>query len=558
MEFRILGPLEVVEQGNPLPLGGARQRALLAFLLTRANEVVSTDRLIDELWGEGPPKAAANALQYHVSRLRKLLAPSNPIATKEPGYLIRVRPDQLDLLRFERLVEEGQRSSPEAAAELFREALALWRGPALADVAHESFAQSEILRLEELRLGALEHRIDADLALGRDVELVAELEALVREHPLRERFRAQLMLALYRSGRQAEALDVYRQTRRLLVEELGIEPSPALHGLEQAILNQDPGLTPAAEAFAPQQRSIVVVAGDAAQLDDLLAVAEPLARRPARELILARLLRHDDDLAAATRELADRRRGLIERGASARAAAYTTSELGNDVVRLASEHDVDLVLVAASPILLETGRPDEDLDLILERTPCDVAVLAGTGDLADGPIVTPFAGVEHDWSAIEVAAWLAGALGTTLRLLGTEADPALGRRDASRLLARASLLVQQVVGIATEPVLVPPGEEGVLGAARDARVLVLGLSDRWRTEGIGVVRLAVAAGVGVPTLFVRRGLRPSGVAPSETLTRFTWTLAHQHDASVLPASETNRGHKADTSETTHATSGDAH
>jgi DNA-binding SARP family transcriptional activator len=528
VEFRILGPLEVVEEGSQLALGGARQRALLVLLLTRANEVVSTDRLIDELWGERPPKAADNALQYHVSRLRKLLGPGSAIVTKEPGYLIRVEPDELDLLRFERLVEEGQRSSPEAAARILREALALWRGPALADVAHESFAQPEILRLEELRLVALERRIDADLALGRDAELVAELEALVREHQLRERFRAQLMLALYRSGRQAEALEVYRQTRRLLVEELGIEPSPALHELEQAILHQDPELTPQA-VTAPRERAIMVVAGNEDRLDNLLALAEPLARRPARELIVARLLSHDGDLAAATLGLAERRRGLTERGTSTRVAAYTTFELGNDVVRLASEHDVDLVMVAASPALLESGRPDPDLDHILEGAPCDVAVLAGTDEIAEGPIVAPFAGAEHDWSAIEVAAWLAGALGTTLRLVGTEADPALGRRDASRLLARASLLVQQVVGIVTEPVLVPPGDEGVLGAARDARVIIVGLSDRWRAEGIGRVRLAVAAKARAPTLFVRRGLRPSGVAPYETLTRFTWTLASQHE-----------------------------
>ena len=528
MEFRILGPLEVVEDDSPIALGGARRRALLALLLTRANEVVSTDRLIDELWGERPPENAANALQYHVSRLRKLLGGPEAIITREPGYLIQVGPDELDLLRFERLVEEGQRSSPEAAARLLRDALALWRGPALADVAHESFAQAEILRLEELRLVALERRIDAELELGRDAELVAELEALVREHPLRERLRAQLMLALYRSGRQADALEVYRQTRRLLVDELGLEPSPALHELEQAILHQDPELSPRVDPVAPGQRALMVVAGDQGSVDDLLALAEPLARRPARELILAHLLSEDGDLAAATRALADRRRGLVERGASARVAAYTTSEPGRDAVRLASEHDVDLVLVAASSALLERGIPDRDLDHILERTPCDVAVLAGTGELAEGPIVVPFAGVEHDWSAVEVAAWLAGALGTTLRLLGTAADPALGRRDASRLLARASLLVQQVVGILTEPVLVPAGEHGVLEAARDARVLVIGLSDRWRTEGIGHVRLAVASGARVPTLFVRRGLRPSGVAPSETLTRFTWTLASQH------------------------------
>ena len=179
------------------------------------------------------------------------------------------------------------------------------------------------------------------------------------------------------------------------------------------------------------------------------------------------------------------------------------------------------------PRLLESGRPDDDLGVVLEHAPCDVAVLAGTGDGAAGPVVTPFGGVEHDWAAIEVAAWLAGALGTTLRLLGVEADPALGRRDGSRLLARASLLVQQVVGIVTEPVLVRAGEHGVLEAAQDARLLVVGLSDRWRTEGLGPVRLAVAVGAGVPTLFVRRGLRPGGVAPNETLTRFTWTLASQ-------------------------------
>ena len=309
---------------------------------------------------------------------------------------------------------------------------------------------------------------------------------------------------------------------------LGIEPSPALHELERAILHQDPELAPRVDVVAPRQRAIMVLAGNEDRLDDLLALAEPLARRPARELILARLLSDDGDLVAATRELADRRRSLTERGASARVAAYTTSELGSDAVRLASEHDVDLVIIAASPALLESGRPGPDLDHILERMPCDVAVLAGTGALAEGPIVAPFAGAEHDWSAIEVAAWLAGALGTTLRLLGTEADPALGRRDASRLLARASLLVQQVVGIVTEPVLVPTGDEGVLGAARDARMLVIGLSDRWRAEGIGRVRLAVAARAQVPTLFVRRGLRPSGVAPDETLTRFTWTLSSAH------------------------------
>jgi hypothetical protein len=163
-----------------------------------------------------------------------------------------------------------------------------------------------------------------------------------------------------------------------------------------------------------------------------------------------------------------------------------------------------------------------------------VGVLSGTGEIAAGPVVTPFGGAEHDWAAIEVAAWLAQSLETTLRLVGTEANPAVGRRDASRLLARASLLVQQVVGIVTEPVLVRAGEAGVLEASHDARLLVIGLPERWRTTGIGNTRIAVALGAEVPTLFVRRGLRPGGVAPNETLTRFTWTLGSEEIPPAAP------------------------
>ncbi len=271
----------------------------------------------------------------------------------------------------------------------------------------------------------------------------------------------------------------------------------------------------------------MVVAADQERLDDLLAVAEPLARRPARELILARLLRDGGELVAASAALSGRRDALAQRGVASRIATYTTDEPGADAVRLATEHEVDLILLDAASELLESGLPDRDLGTVLERAPCDVGVLSGTGKMGAGAVVTPFGGAEHEWAAIEVAAWLAQSLGTTLRLVGTAADPALGRRDASRLLARASLLVQQVVGIATEPVLVRPGEEGVLEASRDARLLVVGLSDRWRSEGIGHTRLAVAMYAEVPTLFVRRGLRPGGVAPNETLTRFTWTLGSE-------------------------------
>ena len=237
MDFRILGALEVVDDGDRrLPLGGYRQRALLALLLTRANEVVSLDSLVDDLWGATPPKAAANTVQYYVSQLRKVLG-ADRILTRSPGYAARVEPGELDLERFERLVAVG-------SGEALREALSLWRGPALADFPFEPFAQATIGRLEELRVVALEQRVEVDLAEGRHADLVGELAALVAEHPLRELLRGQLMLALYRSGRQAEALEVYKATRRILVDELGIDPSPALQELERAILRQDSSLVP--------------------------------------------------------------------------------------------------------------------------------------------------------------------------------------------------------------------------------------------------------------------------------------------------------------------------
>ena len=243
MEFRILGPLEVRDGDRPIELGTGRQRKLLAILLLRANEVVSTDRLIDELWDGHPPPTAAKALQGHVSQLRKLLGQLTLI-TQPPGYLLRVAPEQVDALRAERLLLESEDAEPAEAATVLREALRLWRGPPIADFASDDFAGGEAGRLEELRLTALEKRIEADLALGRHVEVVGELETLVRAHPLRERLRGQLILALYRSGRQAESLDAYQAARKTLVEELGLEPSEELQQLQHAILAHDPSLGP--------------------------------------------------------------------------------------------------------------------------------------------------------------------------------------------------------------------------------------------------------------------------------------------------------------------------
>jgi DNA-binding SARP family transcriptional activator/DNA-binding beta-propeller fold protein YncE len=249
LEFRVLGPLEVEEDGQLLKLGGAKQRALLALLLLHANEAVSRDRLIDELWSASPPETASAAVQVYVSQLRKVLG-RDAIVTQPPGYLVRVQDGTLDLERFETSVEHARGAAPSEAAELLRQALGLWRGSPLADL-DGSFARAERARLDEQRLSAMEQRIDADLDLGRHAQLVPELEALVREHPLREHLRGQLMLALYRCGRQAEALDVYRAGRRLLDDELGLEPGEELRRLERAILEQDESLSaPAASAVA--------------------------------------------------------------------------------------------------------------------------------------------------------------------------------------------------------------------------------------------------------------------------------------------------------------------
>ncbi|CAN5642583.1 hypothetical protein BH24ACT26_BH24ACT26_10590 [soil metagenome] len=255
MDFRILGPLEVSEAGRSLPLGGAKQRTLLAILLLHAPETVSIDRLVDLLWGEEPPETAANALQVYVSQLRKTLEPARSPGTpsrllqrRPPGYVIEIDPDWLDSRRFERLVDEAGEASddPRGKAAKLRDALALWRGPALADFSYEPFAQAEIYRLEGVRIGALEARIEAELALGHHARLVSELESLVRQFPMREGLRAHLMVALYRSGRQAEALNVYAETRRALEDELGIDPSASLQELERLVLLQDPSLDPPA------------------------------------------------------------------------------------------------------------------------------------------------------------------------------------------------------------------------------------------------------------------------------------------------------------------------
>ncbi len=729
VDYRILGSLEAARGEELIPLGGAKQRALLALLLLGANRVVTTDELIDSLWSGSPPGKPQTAIQGYVSQLRKVLDPEHPfeaIVTEPAGYRLKIAPGDLDLFRFEGLVRSGRDALAAAraaeAATAFRDALGLFRGPPLADFTYESWAQVEIGRLAELRLSCLEERIAADLELGRHAELVGELEGLVSEYPLREHLRSHQMLALYRGGRQSEALAAYQEARRVLIEEFGIEPTRALQELERKILLQDPSLdltpvsrpvttvsvltllftdiegstrllhrlgddyaqvlvehrrilrealeggggrvvdnygdcffavfeqpadalaaaaaaqralatypwpgqlpvrvrmgvhtgepVPVADGFvgldvhraaricdaahggqvlvssatsdllegaadvelrslgehrlrdltqaehlfqlvgaglqdgfpAPRtdeqsaadapRRSILILPepGSAAEL---VEVAVPLAQSLVpHELIVAELVevggRDATDLDAsldrASTQLHELRAGLGERGIGARVATFTSAAVATDIVRLASEQAVDLILLTRARDALADGEIDDELRAVLTDAPCDVGVclLGRAEQAAVGPVLVPFGGGAHDWAALELGAWLASANGTTLRLLGVVGDPAAGRRDASRLLAAASLAVQQLVGVPTEPGLLAPGVDSLVVASAGGRLVVVGIPDDWPERGLGSVRARLSELGRTTTIFVRRGLRPGGIAPDDSLTRYTWSLS---------------------------------
>jgi DNA-binding SARP family transcriptional activator len=524
VQYRILGPLEVIGRNGPLPLGGPKQRALLALLLLRANEVVSADSLIDRLWGGEAPPTAAKVVQVQVWRLRKALG-RDALVTRPPGYVLQVGADELDLARFERLVGEARGAEPGAAAAKLREALALWRGDPLADLAYESSLSAEIARLAELRLLALEERIGADLALGRHAEVVSELGSLIAEYPYREGLRARLMLSLYRSGRQAEALETYQDARAALSEELGLEPSDELRHLEQAILRHEPALaSPSLPDAVPEEAaagaSILVVPETIDELAPLLLLAAYLAAAtPPHELIVTQVVAQDE-LAEATAALAHHRSDLLARGLTARTAAFSSPTPTADVARLAAEQEVALLLTNAGRSPLEG-----DALILLEEAPCDVALLLDAGGPPrDGPVIVPFGAAEHDWAALELGAWFSRATGAPLKLIGAASESRADGRDASRLLADASLIVQRTAGVMAEPLLAPPGREGVTALTGDAGLLVVGFSERWRQEGLGKVRAEIAKAPPAPTVFVRRGLRPGGLAAGDSRTRFTWSL----------------------------------
>ncbi|HEY3543315.1 MAG TPA: BTAD domain-containing putative transcriptional regulator [Gaiellaceae bacterium] len=362
-EFRVLGPLEVVaDDGERLAIGGQKQRAVLGLLLLRANRVVATDFLVDALWGDNPPRTATTSLQNAISALRKLVG-ADVLVTKPPGYSLVVSPESFDLERFERLVREARELDPAARAHVLRDALALWRGDPLSDLALEQAFEADVRRLEELRLATLEERIDADLAAGRHVDVVPELMSLVAGNPLRERLRGQLMLAHYQSGRQDDALRAYQEARVALAE-LGLEPSPQLQELEKRILRHE----------VPQPR-IAGATADDAHYDEVAAAL--LGGR------LVPVIGHD--VAALGDELA-RRVGYDDEGrdltrvaqfvALTRGSGPLHDELGALLEASAAPTAVHRLLAALPGLLRERGLPHELLvttsyDLALEQALLD-------------------------------------------------------------------------------------------------------------------------------------------------------------------------------------------
>jgi DNA-binding SARP family transcriptional activator len=490
MEVRLLGSLELAEDGLPVAVGGVRQRAVLALLVLYANQVVPAERLLVELWGEDASPTAVNALQAAVSRLRRAL-PQGRLITRTVGYLFRAAPHEVDVERFEQLLASGRdelaRGAAADAAGILRQALSLWRGPALADFRFDPFAQAEIARLEELRLDCIEERIEADLALGAAGELVGELQRLTAEQPLRERLRRQLMLALYRSDRQADALAVYRELRDLFADELGLEPAPALRELEAAILRQDPAVgtppAPLASAPVPVRKPVTVLcvelrvaAGAAAGLDPealdvvlgdaLAALGSTLERHGGKlaghvgERILGVFgvptLHEDDALRAAQAALAGRN--------ALAAAATLVQNRGLSLTMRGGLATGDALVGGPEPPGFSSDAIGRAVELAASAPAGEILVSEATFQLAAGALEVEHAGPGR----LRLQAAQAGARPRAVRL-----DAPLVGRDAQR-----SRLGEAFMRALREraPVLATVLGEAGIGKTRLARELVAHLA----------------------------------------------------------------------------------
>jgi hypothetical protein len=414
---------------------------------------------------------------------------------RSPGYAVRTARDDYDLGRFELLAEAARGAGdPAARADLLGEALSLWRGPPLDEFRREPFVAQAVRRLGDLQLSVLGQRIEAKLEQGQYEQVIPELEALVEREPLREQPRRQLMLALYRAGRQAEALAGYRTFGRDLVDELGIEPSPPLQELERAILRHDPSLDEGA-GRPSSPRGCVVCA-----VPDLHPLFAPLCA-DGRELVLVELVGRSADVAPSARRLEALGEMLT---APVRTASFTSTSPPADLARFAAQQEAELLVLGG------LDAPRAECDVVLVANP-DVPFAASA------PVLVPFGGGREEWAALELAAWLARGHELPLRLLCAEAGRA--RRDASRTLAAASLALQRFGASAAEPVIVPAGAEGILSQLGSVIVAAL------PPARLDPTRAALVEQARVPVLLVRGGPRPSGLAPDQTLTRFSWSLA---------------------------------
>lgn len=496
LEFRLLGPLEIANDGLAVPLEGAKPRALLALLLLERGRSVTTRRLGDGLWGPAAPASAAKALQVHVSQLRKALGAS-AIETRGDAYAIHAPAGAVDLDTFEQLAEAGRSrlgaGRPAEALEPLSAALALWRGDALEGLDEPGLTPARA-RLEELRVVVHELLADARIAIGDTVSALPELTLLAHRYPLREGIQERLMLALYRSGRQADALAVFRSLRARLHDELGLEPRRRVRALEQAILRQDAAL----ETPGRTVRRVVVAAGS--NPGRLAALAAPLVRPDGGELILLVPVAEPGELADASVRLE------AERSEDIRVATFVSAAPRRDVLRLGAAEGASLVVLETAAAELVTAGSDSAAGL-----PADLALFVDAAGPLPGERVSVLqAGGGHDWAAIELAAALARGAGVSLRLLGPGSSG-----EASTLLARTALVVQRFAGIATEPALFAPGAAASLGALVADGVLVAAV-DAPVPEPL--------TELGVPLVVVRGGPRPGLLAPAQTITRFSWAL----------------------------------
>jgi DNA-binding SARP family transcriptional activator len=433
-QMRLLGPFEArLEGGDVVSLGGLRQRALLAILTLHANEVVSVDRLIDELWGEHPPSTGVHTVQVFVSRLRTALGSAGErLITRSPGYVLELGVDEIDAVQCERLYSSACAAlaageAGDAAARL-RDAAALWRGPPLADFTYEPFAQAAIARLEELRVSCREELVEAELALGRHAELVADLEAFVREHPFRERPRGQLMLALYRSGRQAEALEAFHQARRALVDELGVEPSGALRELEQAILQQDESLRAPSQLPTHAAPKTERDEGSNEPAGAEIGPKSEIVRRSATVLVAELEPAADGD--------PERARTLVRFGRD-RAEGLIARHGGNVVAGLGGE----VVAVFGLPIT----REDDALRALSAADAVRSDLTTDSGAEAGGLLVR--VGVDSGEVVGEVTGDLFGEpLANAIALARTAKQGEVAVSDATRYLASGGIQVEQADG----------------------------------------------------------------------------------------------------------------